>query len=203
MLFSQEVAEAKIASAVLGVMDVFVPFEFGNYAAASEREKKRLALDALHSGVIAVGKECGLALELFEQTYRAVLDDDITYISEIRKPHSLNRKLGITAIPKCELKTNCARYYIEFLDRNGIVVLTEELFCTIPMGIFDTKKFLHALKWVGTNEVVVVSVVEKDEMIPNLFSNIVTYSVAESISYDVVTHADGNQSLVVIHVPFS
>ena len=162
-----------------------------------------MALEALHGGVMAAGNKHELPLEQLELAYRCVLKDDITCISEIRRPHSLNRKLGIKAVPMCELKIECARYYTEFRDRSGSVVASEELFSTTPMGVFNTNKFLRELKWVSNGEVLVVSEVEKDEMIPNIFSNIVVYSISKGVPYDVVTLTDGKPSLVVIHVPFS
>lgn len=138
---------------LLGCFTLQQPFDLGKYRAADVLERKRIALETIHQGSLAVAKLYGWPLEPFETAYKGVIERN--YVNEWTWPKSPksspDRKHK--AYIQCLHEHDGFYAWIVIADKKGQILAKEFAFKELPSE-FCFMPMLEKLEWSSNERVV-------------------------------------------------
>lgn len=134
-----------------GSAEVQVLFDFNQYFRSTDEEKKRLALEALHTGVERAAKEFGWDLKPFFVAYEGVKSRNYRFAYVHHKPkYNPNRKHVAEVV--CTHDVSSFRIDIVIKDKSGNQINKKHIITEDPIE-FLYERHLGNLRWISNDEV--------------------------------------------------
>ncbi len=138
---------------LLGAFTLQQEFDLENYQSADIPERKRIALETIHQGSLAVAKLCSWPTEPFETAYKCVIERN--YVNEWTWPKSPksspDRKHK--AYVQCLHEHDGFYAWLVIADKKGNILAKEFAFKELPSEFCFMNK-LDKLEWTSNERVV-------------------------------------------------
>lgn len=138
-----------------GVYTVQVKFNYNNFSASDDYQKKQKTLDLLMEGIIIVSRNEDWNIEPFETVYSKIRDANYTNEWVWKKPvKSAGKKFSAEIL--CQHGVKSIEIYIVLRDKNGGELGRKKVISELP-DEFAYAKHLGEVKWLSDNEVALVN----------------------------------------------